>query len=81
MKQYEYMINFAFPGGNGRTAVLLKKEINSMKDIRDIDDFLRSDSFYSTDMPADLKSQIYVQDFKLLGVQDDTKRKPGRRFI
>lgn len=81
MKQYEYMITFAFPGGVGRTAVLFKKEINSMKDVRDIDDYLRSDSSYIPDIPANLKSQLYVQDFKLLGIHDDTKRKLGRRFI
>lgn len=81
MKQYEYMINFAFPGGVGRTSVFLKKEVNSMKDIDSIDNFLRSDSSDIPDIPANLKSQIYVQDFKLLKVHDNIKKKSRRRFI
>lgn len=74
MKQYEYMITFAFPGGFGRTSVMLKKEIHSMEDIRNVDKLLISESSNVTDILTKLNSQLYAKEFKLLRVHDNKRK-------
>ena len=65
MKKYEYMVIYLFPNGNGRTFITRNKKIKRIKDVEELDDFLRSDEFI-TDLPKHFKEKVYVSDFKLL---------------
>lgn len=62
--KYEYMINYAFPGGNGRICIIRTEKIGSYDDVEEVDKFLREDS--SINLPKDQKSKVFVTDFKLL---------------
>lgn len=67
MKKYEYMIMYLLPNasGSGRVFITRNKEIESHKDIEELDKFLRTDESI-TGMPKHIKEKVFVSDFKLL---------------
>lgn len=61
MKQYEYMVLYNFPNGNGRIQITRKRPIESYADVEELDEFIQKNN---------AMEKAYVYDFKLLRVYE-----------